>query len=323
MRWLTDHRSPVSGALVLAGLAAFPLLVTTQFWMNIAVMACIYAIACLGLTLLYGLGRQLSFGQAGFYGIGAYVSAILAVEAGVNVWLGILAGAVAAAAIAYAIGRPILRLNLLSLVMVTIAFNEIVLVLFEELAITGGPNGVAGVPPPSVGDFSFEALRDYYWFVLGVAVVVYLFTRNVARGAYGRRLQAAGIGPRAAQSVGVDIARTRGLAFTFAAFLAGLAGALFAHYSLFIGPEGFSIQFSLLLVLAVCIGGSHSVVGAVLGAAFMASVPLYLGGSGASATLLYGLLLTLVFMVAPRGLVGVWEAARDRTRRPLEPEVNG
>jgi branched-chain amino acid transport system permease protein len=297
------HATPV---LVVLALAALPFVVTSSFWMTIMAFAGIYAIACMGLTLLFGYANQLSLGHAGFYGIGAYVSAILSTRAGLNTWLCMLVGAAAASVVAYVIGRRILRLRGLSLALITIAFGEIMLVLFTELEITGAANGLSGIPSPTIGSFAFVDAKSYYWLVLAITAVVYVVVRNITRSAPGRRLRAAGMDPRGAESVGIDIPTVRNRAFAFSAFLAGLAGALFAHYSLFVGPESFTVQLSFLFLLAVCIGGRYSVVGTLLGALFMSAVPSYLGGSGAAASLIYGGLLVLIFMFAPNGLTGLW-----------------
>ena len=123
-----------------AALVAFPLAVSSKLWLNIAVFAGIYLILTVGLTLLFGYANQWSFGHAGFFGLGAYVSALSAPH--ISVWAGMAAATLACWIVGYAIGRPILRLRGLSLALATFAFGEIMHVLFTELKITRGAIGV-------------------------------------------------------------------------------------------------------------------------------------------------------------------------------------
>jgi branched-chain amino acid transport system permease protein len=294
-------------AAAVAALACAPLVIESTFWMNILVFAGIYAIVAAGLSLLFGYAGQLSFGHGGFYGIGAYVSAVTAIELGLTPWLTIPLGALAAGAVGFVLGFPILRLRGLSLAMATLAFGQIMYVLFNELSITNGTLGLAAIPPPELGSTAIDTPETYYWLVLAIVVLVVAFTWRSARGPAGRALRAIGSSETAAVSVGVDVVTYKARTLAYSAGLAGLGGALFAHYVTFISSDSFTLDFSVFLVVIVAVGGVQSVWGAVLGALFMAIVPEYLrDASAAYSTLLYGALLTLVFMWAPGGIVGLF-----------------
>jgi len=303
------------GALAAIGLVLFPVVVHNRYGLNVSVYICIYLILAAGLVLLFGYANQMSFGHAGFYGIGAYVSALTTMSGHVSVWIGMALGAAAAAAAGYAIGRPILRLRGLSLAMATFAFGVIMNTLFTQLRVTGGANGLSGIPEPVLGPLRFSTPGQYYWLGLLSALAVMVISWNIARSHVGRALRALGASEAAAQVAGIDVAAQKTAIFTYSAALAGFAGALYAHYVSFISENSFSIDFSILVVVIIAIGGMQSLWGAVLGAAFLAVVPELLRTAGGSyATLLYGVLLTFVFMYMPRGLVGLITRVDERVR---------
>lgn len=320
--------SPVARAVLLVAalvaLACVPLVVTSTFWMNIFVFAGIYAIVAVGLTLLFGYAGQLSFGHSGFYGIGAYTSAITSIELGLSPWLSIALGALAAGAVGFVLGFPILRLRGLSLAMATLAFGQIMYILFNELSITKGTLGLAAIPSPTIASTTLDTAESYYYLVLVVAVVVVTFSWRCARGPAGRALLAIGSSETAAKSVGVDVVTYKARTLAYSAGLAGLGGALFAHYVTFISSDSFTLDFSVFLVVIVAVGGLQSIWGGVLGALFMAIVPEYLRDvSTAYSTLLYGVLLTLVFMWVPGGIVGLLGTLRERVGSLPRPRRAG
>jgi branched-chain amino acid transport system permease protein len=305
-------RERVITVAALAGLAAIPVFVTSEFLLSMLIFAGAYAIVAIGLTLLLGYAGQISFGHGGFYGLGAYVSALAALRLGWPVWLTIPLAAGAAGMVGYALGLRILRLRGLSLAMATLAFGQVMFILFRQLTITQGSLGLSSIPSPTIGPLVINTSRTYYFLVLVALVIVFVVTRNITRSATGRALRAVGGSETAAATVGVDVARWKARAFAYSALLAGLAGALVAHYVTYISSDGFSLDLSVFFVVVVAIGGVHSLWGAILGALVMTVVPQLLSGSlEALSALAYGALLTVVFMWARRGLIGVVENAVD------------
>jgi branched-chain amino acid transport system permease protein len=296
-------------ALLAAALVALPLS-GSKVWLNLAVLSLIYFVLTAGLTLLFGYAGQWSFGHAGFFGIGAYVSALAAPHAGV--WIGIAAAPLAAAFVGYAIGRPILRLKGLSLGLATLAFGEIMHILFTELPFTRGAIGISDIPSPRIAGFVLDTPRSYYVLVLLVAAAVLALSHNIGRSHVGRALRALGANESAARVAGVDVAAAKSAIFAYSAALAGLSGALYAHYVTYISADSFRTDFSILMVVIVAVGGKDSFWGALLGAVFLNVAQQLLRTQGQYAMLLYGVLLILVFMYMPAGLIGLLRTSRTR-----------
>ncbi len=290
-----------------AALAAFPIVVSSKLWLNMAVFAGIYLILTVGLTLLFGYANQWSFGHAGFFGLGAYVSALSAPH--ISVWAGMAAATIGCWIIGYAIGRPILRLRGLSLALATFAFGEIMHVLFTELKITRGAIGIPDIPSPSLGLVTLDTAGKYFWLVLVVAGVVVALSWNIGRSHFGRSLRALGNNEAAARVAGIDVAGLKAQVFAYSAALAGLAGALYAHHVTYISADSFRADFSILMVVIVAVGGKDSFWGAVLGSIFLTVVPQYLRSYEQFAMLFYGLILIVVFMYLPGGLVSLVRGA--------------
>lgn len=310
----------VPGVLVVV-LALVPLLVTSRYWMNLVTLAGIYIVLALGLSLLFGFAGQVSFGHAGFFGIGAYVSALSTIHLAVSPWVGMILGTLAAAAVGFVIGRPLLRLRGLSLAMGTLAFGEIMAVLFRELGVTGGPVGLSGIAAPALGSLVLDGQASYYWLVLLLVLATFVLSRNLLRSAPGRALVALGGSEAAAETSGIDTAALKSRIFTYSAALAGLAGALYAHYTSFISSDTFTLNLSILMVVIVVVGGLRSLWGAAVGAVLLTTLPAYLGTFEKYSSLLYGLLLIVVFMYLPNGIVGgiarlwAWRPPRLRPGR--------
>lgn len=289
-------------AAVALMLLIFPL-VASRVWLNFAVFIGIYVILTVGLTLLFGYANQLSFGHAGFFGLGAYASVLSSPY--VSVWGGFIAAALLSALVGYIFGRPILRLRGLSLGLATLAFGQIMSVLFLELNLTGGAIGLSGIVAPSIGKFQFDTAIRYYWLVLLAATFAVYLSSRIGHSYIGRALKAIGANEGAARVAGVDVEGIKANIFAYSAALAGLAGALYAHYVTFISADSFRGEFAILMILIVAVGGRASFLGAILGSILLTIVPQYLREFQQYAMLLYGVMLVVVFMYLPGGLVGL------------------
>lgn len=309
------HVAAAAGILVMTVL---PLALDDRFLVNLLVLAGIFTIMALGLTLLFGYAGQISFGHAGFFGLGAYTSAILSTRHGFPVPLGILAGALVAAGLALLIGGPMLRLRGYSLAMGTLAFGLAMFVLFNELTeLTNGPIGMPGLPGIRLLGIELDEPQRYYYLVWVVALVVFVFARNIANSRIGRALKAVASSEVAAQVAGVNVVRVKVQIFAVSGLLAGLAGGLYAHYVTFISSDLFNVHLSTMLVVIIAIGGMRSPWGALVGAAVLTGLPELLRQFQDWAELVYGLVLILVFMFVPSGLAGIAGSvgARVRARR--------
>ena len=260
----------------LAAVFGWPLLLSDNYWLHLSVFIGIYFVLSMGLTLLFGYANQLSLGHAGFFGLGAYVSALCVMRADLPAWLGMLLGTMAAWAIGFAIGRPILRLHGLSLAMATLALGQIMYILFTELPITNGSIGLAGIPHPAFGSVALDSDGKHYWLVALAALAAAAFSHNVARSHVGRALRALDSNENAAQVVGIDVPSYKTMIIAYSAALAGLSGSLYAHYVTYISSDSFRPELSILILTIIAVGGRKSFWGALLGAAFLTIVPQYL-----------------------------------------------
>ena len=264
-----------------------------------------------GLCLLMGYTGQVSLGQTAFYGIGAYVSAILSKTYGVNPWLAMLIAAAGTGVFAYVIGFPIFRLKGNYLAMATLGLVLVVYVLFRELTeYTGGPDGMAGIPYLSIGGIAFKNSMMKYFLVWFFCLVALLISQNIIRSRTGRALRAIHGSEPAAESVGIDLSRYKIKIFVLSAVYASIAGSLFVHTFRSVNPQPFGFMASVMIVTMAVVGGLASIWGALFGTAVVRilsnEVLLRFGGLD---IIVYGLVLMLVMIFVPQGLfVGMRDA---------------
>ena len=309
----------VSGrALVafLAAVAVVPWLLPNQYLVHVAVLAGVYVILAVGLNLLMGFAGQVSLGHAGFYGLGAYVSAVLSVRYGLTPWLGMPIAALATGALAYVVGIPTLRLKSYYLGMATLGIGAVLHLAFVQLhRITGGSSGLAGILPWDLGPLRFTTATEHYVLVWAFAAVGLWVARNLVNARVGRVLRALRESEAAAEAMGVDTAAEKRRVFVLSAVYASVAGSLYAHYITVISPEIYSFLFSVVLVLMVAIGGIGLYWGAVMGAVLLTVLPEALRRFGDWEVPLYGLALIVVILFLPRGIAGLFA----REGRALAP----
>ncbi len=280
---------------------------TIEHYTDIMVFAGIYCLITIGLSLLMGYAGQISLGHAAFYGIGAYVSAILTVQYGLNPWVCMCIGMAVTAAVALLVGVPSLKLKGHYLAMVTLAFGIIIFIIFnEETEWTGGPDGMAGIPGLSLLGFDFSSVGRYYYLVWGIVLAAFIFTVNVIQSGTGRALRAIHTSEPAASAMGVDVSRLKILVFVYSAVLASLAGSLYAHYLNFVNPSTFDLFFSVKLLIMIALGGMHNIWGAVIGACLITFLSYeWLHYFEEFEIIVYGAILLLVTIFLPKGLAGV------------------
>jgi branched-chain amino acid transport system permease protein len=278
-----------------------------EHYPDILVYAGIYCLITIGLSLLMGYAGQISIGHAAFYGIGAYVSAILTTRFGLNPWGCMVIGMATTAVIAFLVGAPALKLRGHYLAMATLAFGVIIYIVFkEEMAWTGGPDGMAGIPGLSIFGFDLDSVEKYFYLVWGIVLAVFIFNVNVIQSAEGRALRAIHSSEAAAGAMGVDVARVKIVVFVYSAILASLAGSLYAHYLNFVNPSAFDLFFSIKLLIMLALGGMQTIWGAVIGAVIITFLSYeWLHYFNEYEVIIYGAILLLVTIFLPHGLAGV------------------
>jgi branched-chain amino acid transport system permease protein len=289
-------------------LAAIPLLVNDAYYLSMLIFIGIYAIATMGLNLLMGYAGQISLGHAAFFAIGAYVSAILTSRYSIPCIPAAAAGVALAGAVAYIIGLPCLRLKGHYLAMGTLAFGEIIhIILNAEVALTGGPSGMAGIPMLSVGPLTADSDVKYFLVVWTVFIVLFVLTRNIINSRPGRALQALHGSEQAAGAMGIDVAGMKLMVFVLSAAYAALAGVLYVHFVAFVSPQAGDIMFSIRMVTMVVVGGMGHLWGGLLGAGLLTLLPEMLSYFEDYDMLIYGGILLLMVMFMPGGLTQGFE----------------
>ncbi|RLC70845.1 MAG: branched-chain amino acid ABC transporter permease [Chloroflexi bacterium] len=294
--------------LVSAALLVFLILIPFDWFLGhyttLMIFIGISTMVTVGLCLLMGYTGQVSLGQAAFYGIGAYFSAVLSKTYGVNPWLAMLIAAAATGAFAYVIGYPIFRLRGNYLAMATLGLGLIIWILFRQLSqFTGGPDGMAGIPFLSVGGFVFDTSFKRYFLVWFFCLAILFISQNIVRSRTGRALRAIHGSEAAAESVGIDVTRFKVKIFVLSAVYASLAGSLLVHHLRFVSPQPFDFLASIKFVVMAVIGGLASIWGAIFGAGatrILSDELMFRFGEWD--VVIYGLILMLVMIFMPEGL---------------------
>jgi branched-chain amino acid transport system permease protein len=301
MRLPLSERNAILLATALIVLAP-GLFMSSSFHLRIGALAFIAAIAALGLNLLMGYAGQVSLGHAGFYAIGGYACAILPARFGVDPIVSGLVGCVAASLLALIIGGPILRLKGHYLAVATLGFGFLVtLVLNNEGWLTGGPDGISIARAKFFGT-PLRGPALWYWITGGFLFLTVLGAVNLIDSPTGRALRALRDSPVAAQTVGVDLARYKLIVFVVSALYAALASALQALFNNQMTPDAAGFLHSVEMVTMVVIGGMGSIIGSLIGAAFLVILPQALTVFHEYETLLLGVMIILFMLFLREGV---------------------
>jgi len=305
-------RERVALGLLALVIVALPFAVSTAYAFNVLNIIGLYAIVTLGLILL-GCSGQISLGQAAFYGLGAYASALLSRDLGWTPWITIPLAIVAVGGVAYVVGLPTLRLAEHFFVLATVGFGIIVNVLMVQLLpVTGGGNGLRDIPPLQIAGVRLVTDRQFYYPIWALTFGTLILARNITSHRTGRALRAILSSEVGAAALGIDVPRYKMEVFVLSAAYAALAGALYAHYIRFISPSPFSLLASLFFLIMAAVGGLTNIWGGLFGAALVtvldqvirAEVPrVFPRVGGEYQTAIYGVLLVLIMIFFPRGIV--------------------
>ena len=311
--------------LLAAALVVFPFAVD-EYWLYLACLVAINVASAAGLNLLTGYTGLVSLGQAAFMGVGAYTVAILQARWQLHFLPNLLAGGVVAMCCGIVVGLPSLRVKGLYLAIATIAAGVLAHFIFAHwTAVTGGSAGLTVRPAQAFGvdlDTSFR----FYWLALPVTALLLLGIANLMRTRIGRAWLAVRDHDIAARAMGIDLMRTKLLAFMVSAFYTGVAGALVAAQTRFINVDTFSVLVSIEALAMVIVGGMGRVHGAILGTALIVLLPetlnLAFGAAGDGVKtlmadriyevkgLMYGVVILLFLRLEPEGLAGIWRKVK-------------
>jgi branched-chain amino acid transport system permease protein len=307
VRWL-------AGAVLAAGVVAYPLVFDQPYQQHILIMVFIYALMAQGWNVLAGYCGQISLGQAVFFGIGAYSAAFMFTNFHLSPWIGMLVGVAVSVAIAFAIGFPTFRLKGHYFAIATLVIGEIGQTVFINWESVGGATGI-WIPierdSPWLAFQFHDSKLPYYYIGLAFLVLACLCVRWLERSKAGLYFRAIREEPEAASSLGVDVTRYKLIAIMVSAAFTSVAGGLFTQYILVIDPETvFPLILSILVVLMTMLGGVGTLWGPIIGAAVLfplsEATRVYFGGSGGAEDLMiYGALILLISIFYPAGLIGL------------------
>jgi branched-chain amino acid transport system permease protein len=296
------------------------------YLMNLINLIGIYIIGAHGLNILTGFTGQISLGHGAFMGVGAYASAILVTKSGLPFWVALPLSGLVTAMIGMIFGIPSLRLKGLYLAIATMAAQFIIEYGMRNWeSLTGGSSGMTA-PAPSFFGIPLDTDGRYYYLVWTVVVLVTMFTRNLFRTRPGRAFVAIRDRYISAEVMGVNLFRYRILSFGVSSFLAGIAGSLYAHYTLIVSDEHFHIWLSVQYLAMIIIGGLGHVMGGIFGAIFMTILPelIRLPADALSGVYpnifaiinqiregVFGLVIILFLIFEPDGLAHRWQTIKN------------
>jgi branched-chain amino acid transport system permease protein len=305
------------GLLILLALGALPLATRSPYHLTVAGLALVFAIVAQGSNLIMGVAGQASFAHAAFFGLGAYTSAILSTRYGVALWLTLPASLIVACVVGFALAYPALRVRGFYLALVTLAVNEIfVLVVAQMPDLLGGAEGITAVPPFALGSWSAPDRLSKYYVVWVGAVLAHVSITRLLGSHFGRVARSLRDSEVGATSVGINLTRAKTRVFAVSAVYMGFAGFLYAHFMQYVGPTSFGLNATILVTSMVVIGGMGDTTGALVGALVLSLLPQWLRGYAGLEPFIYGGLLVLIMLVLPVGVVPAARQLRGRAAAP-------
>jgi branched-chain amino acid transport system permease protein len=265
-----------------------------------------YVLMALGLNIVVGKSGLLDLGYVAFFAIGAYTAAILGTKTTLNIWEILPIGMGFAMLAGVLLGLPTLRLRGDYLAIVTMGFGEIVRIAVLNTPSDGGPNGIPGVPnPPSILGVSFDLLNPahFFWIVLGMILLVVWMVRRLSIRRPGRAWEAIRQDEDVALLMGVPILRYKIWSFTIGAAVGGAAGVIFASQQMFVAPQTFTFNVSVLILSCVVFGGMGNIWGVIVGAVLLSYLPERIRQIANARQLLFGLALIIMMNIRPEGLL--------------------
>lgn len=308
------RRTTISALLILMAVYPFAL---GMYHTNIMITALIYVILALGLNIVVGLGGLLNLGYAAFFAVGAYTYGLLwkfvgpvftaaAINTGWLFWIALPLAGILAVVFGILLSLPVLRLRGDYLAIITLAFGEIVrMVLQNSGPVTGGATGISLIPRPWLLGMRLPPRQaaTYIYYIVVVLVILTIFVvRRIEDSRVGRALEAMREDEIACEAMGIDLVRNKLSTFALGAFWAGIAGVVLASQTTYINPDSFTLWESIMVLMAIVIGGTGSIPGAIGGALLLKLLPEYFRPLAQYRILIYGVAMIIVIIFKPDGL---------------------
>ncbi len=278
-----------------------------RLFLYVLTQVCITLVSVCGIYILTGLTGMFSLGSAAFMAIGAYVSGLLVLNFGMNMYLAFLLAIIFAVVVGYIIGFPVVRLRRDYISLVTLGFGESIAQLILLLSqYTGGAFGLIGVPR-----------KVNVWFTLVAAIIAITLTALFKTSKYGRQCIAVKSDELAAKAMGINASKVKMIAFLLSCAMTAFAGCMYAFYVGYVGPTDFGWKKSADWVIMVFFGGVNSLTGSIFGGAFLTFLPQYMQALNKYRYIVYAILVLFILNFKPNGLFGEWELTPRNMKRAL------
>lgn len=286
-------------------LVTVPAIIKSEYVLHIFIVTFLSIIYTVSLRMVMQNGL-LSFGHGAFVGIGAYSSALLMMKVGLPFLLSMLLAGIIAAVIGGLLLYPALRVRGAYFVILSWAIGEVFVVVYKRgKGLFGGTSGLYDIPIPEIFGLEVASKVPYFYLALGIMVIAILVCYQIDRSQFGLLIKGISNSPDLAESVGVKLPKYKVLNFSLSCFFAGLGGSLLAHYVRFLSPEMFGIGLSDSIVVYMLVGGSGSILGAILGASILTVLPEMLAFASYYKMLIYGVVLVATMIFLPAGIVSL------------------
>lgn len=303
-------------AILFGGLLAvvFPVFIgSNTYVLHLLIVSELYAVLALALNFQLGSANIPNFATGASYGIGAYASALLAIHFGIGFWGGLVAAAIVATFFGFVLGVPSMRTRESYLALVTIAFGIVVQQVINNVPWTGGPNGLVGIPVPTLFGHSFSepiellgyslpSQVNFYYLALALVGLSIVVARRLHHSRIGLAWNALRADELAARCQGINVTWYKVLAFAVDAFMAAFAGTIYAFYIGYISPDNFTFLVSVMIMTMVIVGGMDNIFGVILGAFLLTVLPEKFRVFSEYRLLLYGVIVIAMLMLRPEGL---------------------
>ncbi len=319
MKWLKTNWFYLV-VLVLA--LVLPLVITNRYYSQVITMSLLFAIGALSLNLILGFTGQASLAHGGFFAIGAYGVAILTYTLGWNFWIALPVSALLSGFIGLLVGMPALRTRGAYFAIVTLCLSEIIyLVAGNWMELTGGHNGIVGIPTPSpislpgLGQLKFDSQISQYYLVLFFLLFTLFIMHRLTKSLRGMTFLATAINEDLSEAVGINIFRTKLLSFVVSNFFVGLAGGIYASLIGSISPSVASVGMTFNFLMYVLLGGITTLAGPIIGAFLIPVLLEYLQFLQDYQMILFGLLLIVVIIYFPSGFMGLYKSLSEKIKK--------
>ncbi len=312
---------------VLVILLLLPFFVMNNYVLHLIIMACIYSVLALGFSMMWK-NRLIMAGQAGFWAVGAYASALLVEKLGLSFWLALPASGLASGLLALLVFALALRGGPLLFFGMSLVAGFIIMEVLGSVAFFGGWEGLFDIPSPAIGSFVFVGKTPFYYLALSILLLNVVVFRGLYTSRIGRAWTAIGSSPKLAEVQGVNVYRYRLASSVIGVFFVGMVGSFYAHYQNLLMPNTFSFQCTIYIQMYALVGGlGYYIAGPILGAFVMVFLPEALRSGQEYQPIFFGVLLILIIVFLPGGLLSIRERSRSLSglviRRARKAEEGG